>query len=346
MPLKPQQLESQLRSGLKPAYLVSGDEPLQLGEAADAVRRAAREQGYSERVVLTHEPGFDWARLGEEADSMSLFAERRLIELRLGNGKPGQPGAAALLRYLERLPEDAVLLIQSARLERAATSSRWVKAVERVGSWVAVWPLGPGETRQWLTARLRARGLEPDEAALALLLERVEGNLLAAAQEVEKLALLQPPGPLGSEAVLEAVSGNARYEVSDLAEAALAGDGARAVRILDGLRGEGVEPTLVAWALVREARLLAQLARGTAGDGVWRGVPPRRRSLVERAVRRWPAARAAWLIRLAARADRVVKGQAAGDPWDELLQLSMVLSGRALFPPGVGLAVESKGLVR
>lgn len=346
MPLKPQQLESQLRGGLKPVYLITGDEPLQLGETADAVRRAAREQGYSERVVLTNEPGFDWARLGEEADSMSLFAERRLIELRLGNGKPGQAGAAALLSYLDRPPEDAVLLIQSARLERASTSSRWVKALERVGVWVAVWPLGPGETKQWLAARLRAKGLIPDETALALLLERVEGNLLAAAQEVEKLVLLQPPGPLGGEAVLEAVSGNARYEVSDLAEAALAGDGARAVRILDGLRGEGVEPTLVAWALVREARLLAQLARGTAGETLWRGMPPRRRSLVERAARRWPAARASWLIRLAARADRVVKGQAAGDPWDELLQLSMVLSGRALFPPGVALAVESKDLSR
>lgn len=346
MPLKPQQLASQLRSGLKPAYLISGDEPLQLGEAADAVRRAAREQGYDERVVLTHEPGFDWARLGDEADSMSLFAERRLIELRLGNGKPGQPGAAALVSYLERPPKDTVLLIQSARLDRAAASTRWVKAIERVGSWVAVWPLSTGETRQWLASRLRARGLEPDESALTLLLERVEGNLLAATQEVEKLALLQPPGPLGGEAVLEAVAGNARYEVSDLAEAALAGDGARAVRVLDGLRGEGVEPTLVAWALVREARLLAQLARGSASDRLWRGVAPRRRSLLERAARRWPAARARGLIRLAARADRVVKGQAAGDPWDELLQLSLVLAGRPLFSPGVALAVESKGLVR
>ncbi|APZ43517.1 DNA polymerase III subunit delta [Acidihalobacter ferrooxydans] len=346
MPLKPRQLEAQLRTGLKPAYLLSGDEPLQLGEAADAVRRAAREQGYTERVVLTLEPGFDWNRLADEAASMSLFAERRLIELRLGTGKPGQPGGAALLAYLERPPEDAVLLIQSARLERSTTASRWVKALEKVGTWVAVWPLGPAETRQWLSARLRARGLEPDDAALTLLLDRVEGNLLAAAQEVEKLSLLRPPGALGGDAVVEAVTGNARYEVSDLAEAALAGDGARAVRVLEGLRGEGVEPTLVAWSLVREARLLAQLARGTAGDGVWRGVPPRRRSLVERASKRWPAARAPWLVRLAARADRVIKGQAAGDPWDELLQLSLVLSGRALFPPATALAVETKGLVR
>lgn len=344
MPLKPSQLDAQLRCELKPVYLLSGDEPLQLGEAADAVRRVARAQGFSERVVLSHEPGFDWARLAEEADAMSLFAERRLIELRLGSAKPGQVGGAALLRYLERPAQDVVLLIQSARLERAATASRWVRAIERVGTWVAVWPLGPEQTRQWLATRLRARSLEPDEAALSLLLERVEGNLLAAAQEVEKLALLHPPGPLSAEAVLEAVSGNARYEVNDLAEAALGGDVARVARVLKGLRSEGVEPTLVAWALVREARLLAQMARG--GEGLWRGVPPRRRALVERAARLWPAARAPWLIRLAARADRVVKGQEAGDPWDELLQLGMVLGGRALFPPGVALAVEGRGVLR
>ncbi|OBS09965.1 DNA polymerase III subunit delta [Acidihalobacter prosperus] len=341
MPLKPSQLSTALGAPLKPVYLISGDEPLQAMESADRVRAAAREQGFGERVVMTVEPGFDWSALAAEAAATSLFAERRLLDLRLGTAKPGKAGGAVLADYLKNPPPDTVLLIQSARMDRAAGSAAWVKAVERIGVWVAIWPLAPSEMRGWLVQRLKVRGLVADEAAVALLLERVEGNLLAADQEIAKLALLHPPGPLGVAEVLAAVTGSARYDVNDLADAVRAGDTGRVGRVLDGLRGEGVEPTLVAWALVREARLLARLATGGKADALWRGIPPQRRRPVEQAARRWQGPRARLLVLLAARADRVVKGQAAGDPWDELLQLSLVLGGRALFPPAWVLAAET-----
>ncbi len=347
MPIRLAQLEAQLRSGLKPAYLISGDEPQQVEEAAELVRRAARDQGHEERVVLALEAGFDWSRLAEEARARSLFAQKRLLELRLGAGKPGRTGGAALLDYLLRPPDETVLLIQSARLDRAAANSRWVKALEKKGVWVAVWPLLPSETHQWVRQRLKARGLHPDEAALELLCERVEGNLLAAAQEVERLALLLPSGPLSVEAVQEAVGGSARFDVSALGEAVLAGDALRASRILDGLRKEGVEPALAAWALAREARFLARWTAGHSGSDLWRGVFPRRRELLQRAAARWPRKRSLGLIRLAARLDRVVKGQEkGGDPWDELLQFALFLSGKALFPPADAIGIEETGVIR
>ncbi|AOV17551.1 DNA polymerase III subunit delta [Acidihalobacter aeolianus] len=341
MALKPAQLDAELKGGLKPAYLISGDEPLQIMEAADHIRAVAREQGYAERVVLTVETGFDWPALAAEAASTSLFAERRLLELRLGTAKPGKAGGAVLTDYLKDPPPDTVLLIQSARLDKAAGASAWVKALERVGCWIAVWPLTPAEMRGWLQRRLQAQGVTADDAAVALLLERTEGNLLAAAQEIAKLALLFPDGRLGENEVLEAVTGSARYDVNDLAEAVRAGAGGRVAQILDGLRAEGVEPTLVAWALAREARLLARLASGAPADALWRGIPPQRRKPVERAAERWRGGRAGLLVVLAARADRVVKGQSTGDPWDELLQLAFVLGGQSLFPPAWGLAAET-----
>lgn len=341
MALKPTQLAAVLNGPLKPAYLISGDEPLQSMEAADRIRSTAREQGYAERVVITVETGFDWSDLAAEAAATSLFAERRLLDLRLGTAKPGKAGGAVLTAYLERPPPDTILLIQSARLDKGAASAAWVRAIERVGCWVAVWPLAAAETRSWLLQRLKARGLLADEAVVTLLLERVEGNLLAADQEITKLALLHPAGTLTASDVLAAVAESARYDVNDLTDAIRGGDAARVTLIVDGLRGEGVEPTLIAWALVREARLLARLASGGKADALWRGIPPQRRRPVEQAARRWQGPRAQLLILLAARADRVVKGQAAGDPWDELLQLALVLGGRALFPPVWGLAAEA-----
>lgn len=340
MPLKLSQLDAALSGPLKPAYLISGDEPQQRIEAADRVRRAARDQGYLERLVMTVEPGFDWADLAAEAAAISLFAGRRLIDLRLGNAKPGKAGGAVLAAYLEQPPPDTVLLIQAARLDRSASNSAWVKALDRVGCWVAVWPLTGGELQRWLLQRLKRHGLRADQTAITLLLERVQGNLLAADQEIAKLSLLYPPGPLEAADVLAAVTGSARYDVYDLSDAINSGEVGRISQIVDGLNAEGIEPTLVAWALIREARLLVRLANGGNADILWRGMPPQRRRPIEQAARRWQGKRGGLLLLLAARVDRVIKGQATGDPWDELLQLALVLGGRTLFPPVWGLAAE------
>lgn len=335
MRLKPDQLERHLEKGLAPVYLLAGDEPLQLMEAADAVRAAARVHGYTEREVFVVEKGFDWGAIEAASDSLSLFAEQRIIELRLPTGKPGTQGAKMLEAYAGRPAADTLLMVHAGKLDKSAQNSKWLKALEKAGVMVQVWPLSLSETAGWIARRLRARGMEPDEPAVRLLAERVEGNLLAAAQEVEKLALLRGAGPLDAEGVLEAVSDAARYTIYDLADAALAGDGARAVHVLNGLRGEGVDAVLVLWALSREVRSLTDIAEkldaGVPQAQAMKAVWSRRAPLVKKALSRHRAAGWRRLLAHCARTDRVIKGQAAGSAWDELLQLTTGVAGRPLF---------------
>ncbi|HEY0721001.1 MAG TPA: DNA polymerase III subunit delta [Gammaproteobacteria bacterium] len=333
MRLRPDQLASQLRQRLSPVYLVSGDEPLQLQEAADAVRAAARAQGFSERQVLHAEGGFDWGALGAEADALSLFAERKIIDLHLPSAKPGDKGSKALLEYTARPPEDNLLLITAGKLEREQQNSKWFKAIDGCGVVVQVWPLEQRALPDWIEQRLAARGLSATPEAIALLAERVEGNMLAAAQEVEKLVMLYGSGQLDAEAVRGAVADSSRYDVFELADAALAGDATRCARILTGLHGEGEEPVLILWALVREIRTLALIAaaqaEGTPLDTLFsqQRIWDKRKPLFRAALGRHSARRWQQLLRRAARADRVCKGMEQGSAWDELLQLSLLMAG-------------------
>jgi len=333
--LRPEQLAGQLRSALAPLYFIHGDETLLINECADAVRAATRAQGFAERQVFNVEAGFDWNSLRAACDSLSLFSEKRLLELRVPGGKPGKEGSAALREYAERPAADTVLLILSGKLEAAARNSKWVQALDRVGACVTVWPVEAAQLPGWIDRRMRARGMQAERDALALIAERVEGNLLAAAQEIEKLYLLNGPGVLDLDTVTELVVDSARYDVFGLVESALAGDVVHAQRVLAGLRGEGVDPVLVLWALAREIRALAamasdlaagtSLARVLASHRVWE----KRKPLIGRALQRVPAQQwRAWLQRCA-RIDRVIKGRATGSGWDELLQLSLELAGLA-----------------
>ncbi len=337
MNLRPEQLQERLRAGLAPVYLISGDEPLQQGEAGDAVRGAARAQGFGERQVMHVEGGFDWQSLLAEANALSLFAERKLIELRLPSGKPGAAGTKALLAYLERPPEDTVLLIVSGKLDKAAQKTQWFKAVDRAGVTVQVWPVEPRELPGWIERRLRQRGLSPAAGAAALLAERVEGNLLAAAQEVEKLVLTCGGGELSVEAVAAAVANSARFDAFGLVDAALLGDAARVTRMLHGLQTEGVEPLALLWAVVRELRSLAQMAAqveaGVPRDRALSRVWGKRKGAVGAGLARHNARRWQQMLRRAARIDRIAKGAAAGNAWDELLQLLLLLAGVQLFRP-------------
>ncbi|RMD77837.1 MAG: DNA polymerase III subunit delta, partial [Gammaproteobacteria bacterium] len=266
MRLRPEQLAGHLQGGLLPAYLVAGDELLLVQEAADAVRAAARRAGCEERVVLEGGPGCDWARLREEARALSLFASRRLVELRLPSPRPGEAGARALQAWAEDPPPGDVLLVTAPRLDREAQRARWVAALEAAGALVAVWPVERARYPAWVRARLEAAGFRPEPEAVAALAERTEGNLLACAQAVERLALLRPGGgALDEGAVLEAVAGGARYGVFELAERALAGDAAGAARALAALRAEGTEPALVLWAVARELRALLGQSGGRGG---------------------------------------------------------------------------------
>lgn len=317
-------LPPQLARGLTPVYLVCGDEPLLVNEAADAIRARARADGFTQRDLYVVERGFDWQALLAESRALSLFAERKIIEIRMANPTPGDQGADAIIELATQAVPDTVVLIVSGKMDGRVQSSKWVGAVEKHGVLVQVWPIELPRLPAWIRARLARHKLVADEAATALLAERVEGNLLAAHQEIEKLALLLPPGPLTSEVVLEAVADSARYDVLQVGEAAMRGATARALRILEGLRGEGIDATLVLWAVNKDLQWLARaqylMSRGQSADAamnaiyVWR---PRQAAMKQALSRLRPGA-VRQLILDAERIDRSIKGVAATDPWVEL----------------------------
>src|SRR3984885_7197993 len=238
-------------------YLVSGDEPLLVGEAADAIRAAARAAGHAERAVFFIDRSFDWDELRHSSQSLSLFAERRLFELRMPSGKPDK-GAQQLAELAAKPPPDVVCLVVTDKLDKKASDAAWVRAVEKHGVWVPIWPVETAALPAWLRARAKQLHVEIEPAAAQLIVDRVEGNLLAAKQELEKLSLLANGQPISADLVLRSVGDSARYDVFQLAESAAAGDAARALHVLLGLKSEGVEPTLILWALVRELRGLWQ----------------------------------------------------------------------------------------
>ena len=328
--LTPDDLEAHLAQKLLPAYLISGDEPLLVAEAADAVRARARAAGFTEREVHFIERAADWEDVRASAGTLSLFGSRRLLEVRLGSARAGTTGGAVLLAMIERADADTVLLILAPRLDREAQSAKWAQALVTHGAWVPVWPVEAGKLVAWLRARSRRMGLALDAEALELLAERTEGNLLAAHQELEKLRLLAPDCGATVGAVRAGVADSARFDVFRLAETALAGDAARALRVLAGLRAEGTEATLVLWALTKALRDLsgALLRPGGGGARGWQ----RPNVALEAAVRRARRLSLRSLMVRAARADRMIKGRLGGDPWDEMALLAADLCARPALP--------------
>ena len=337
MQLKPEQLDAHLNKQLAPVYFISGDDPLRVMEAADAVRHAARAQGYDERDVLTVQPGFDWYSLQSESGNLSLFSSRRIIELRLPGGKPGRDGAQALRDYAAQLPEDTLLLVTAGKLEPAARKSKWVQSLDAAGVVMFVWPLDAHEFHRWVEARMRRQGLLPTAEAVTMLADRVEGNLLACVQEIDKLYLLQGAGAVDAEAINRLVADNARYDVFGLVDAALAGNASRSIRILTGLQAEGLAPQVVLWALAREIRSLAAMAGQVAGGDAIPAVLGRyrvwanRKSLVGTALKRLKPAQCNAMLQQCASIDRISKGRGTGNAWDELLQLTCRLAGKPLL---------------
>lgn len=330
MKLTPDSLATHLEQRLLPAYLVSGDEPLLTGEAADAVRARARAAGFTEREAHFLERGSDWDDVRASAGNMSLFGSRRLLEIRLPSGKPGVAGNKALVALLERDDPDTLLLMLAPRLDRDAQNADWVRAVEARGAWVQVWPIDFDRLAGWLRGRCRRLRLDATDEALELLAERTEGNLLAAHQELEKLTLLARDGRVTADTILASVTDSARFDVFQLGEAVLAGDAARALRMIAGLRGEGTEPTLVLWALTKAMR---DLWNGMANPG---GPKPRawqrQSAALDKGLRRAGRLSFGSLTVRAGRADRMVKGRLAGDPWDEIALLAADICGRSPLP--------------
>jgi DNA polymerase III subunit delta len=326
-------LPSSLARQLQTIYLVSGDEPLLVNEAADAIRATARSQGFVERELHVIERGFDWQGLIAGSRSMSLFAQRKIVEIRMANAAPGEQGADAIVELAEQSSPDTLVLIIAAKLDGRTQSSRWVSAVEKRGVLVQVWPIDLPRLPAWIRERLGRHKLQADAAAASLLAERVEGNLLAAHQEIEKLALLLPPGPITAETVFDAVADSARFDVLQLGEAAMRGQTARALRILDGLRGEDVEPTLVLWAVNKDLQWIARarnlMRRGQSAESamntlyVWRP----RQAAMGQALSRTNGHTLRNLLLDAERVDRTIKGVEKGDPWLALERLVARLAG-------------------
>ena len=311
------------------AYLVSGDEPLLVGEAADAIRARAKRAGFDEREVFFIERVADWDAVRAAANNLSLFGSRKLIELRLPSGKPGVGGANAIVDLLAHASPDNVYLMLTGKLEREQNSSAWVKAFESTGAWVTAWPVELARLPQWLRARAATLELDIDDDAVRFIVERTEGNLLAAQQELEKLRLIAPDKRKRVDlAMVQASIGeSARFDVFQLGEAALGADVPRALRILAGLRSEGVEPTLALWSIAREIRNVW----GTTQEGAARGWQKPSAAL-ENAKRRAAKLPYARLAARTSRADRMIKGQQRGDAWDEMALMIVEFAGRRALP--------------
>lgn len=334
MLLKGEQLPGQLDKGIKPLYVVCGDAPLLVLEAADTIRLAARQKGYTEREVLTVLSGFDWGQLAAATSNMSLFGSQKLVDLRIPNGKPGKDGSAALIDYCQRMSPDNVLLITLPQLDWKEEKAAWFTALSQAGIVVKLNSPPLAELPGWIAGRLRRQHQDADEEGLRFMAERVEGNLLAAHQEIQKLALLHPQGPLSTAQIREAVLNVARYNVDDLREALLAGDLPRLVRTLEGLQQEGEAPVLVLWAMTEEIRTLAQakagLARGQAQDALFKElrVWGPRQGLMRRALQSLSGKVLKEALEQAARLDRTIKGLESGDVWNDFLRLGLLLGRR------------------
>jgi DNA polymerase-3 subunit delta len=331
MRIDSEQLAQHLSRGLKSLYVIHGEELLLALEAADRIRAKALEQGFDERRVLVAESGFDWGELAMVSNSMSLFAPKRLLELRIPSGKPGKDGSEALQQLAGSLAQDTVTLITLPGLDRQSQKTKWFEALDSAGVAVQAAAIKRDRLGQWLAVRLALQDQQADSQTIEFLIDRVEGNLMAAHQEVQKLALLFPAGSLPFDDVKNAVVDVARFNVFEIGATLLKSDRVHFVRMLDGLRAEGAAAPLVLWAIAEEARAMArvraamagghQLAQALRDARVWGP----RQDLMPAALRRLTQAQLVAALRRAAEIDRMIKGLASGDVWDALLQLGLEL---------------------
>lgn len=327
MRLSLEQYPIALARGLASIYLISGEEPLLIGEAADALRAATRAAGYADRKVFFIDRTFHWDEIYNDAQSLSLFAERRLFEIRMPTGKPDK-GAAQLVELAVNPPPDVITLVITEKLDKKAADAPWVAAIEKHGVWVQIRPVATAALPAWLRARAKSLDIELTPAAAQLIVDRVEGNLLAAQQELQQLRLLAGGAAVSEDLVMRSVGDSARYDVYQLAQAAAEGEGVRALRVLLGLKSEGVEPTLILWALVRELRGMWQArerlrlrsnARGSAWNLAATPSPQAQARIMQMPL--------GGLMAEASRVDRILKGTAAGDPWTALTGLTARFAG-------------------
>ena len=338
MQIRAEQLRNDLKARQYPIYLVAGDEPLQHRESVDMLRKAAKYYGYEEREVYMADASFDWNTLSSIASELSLFATRRLIEIHLPTGKPSDKGAA-LLDYCEQPPEDVILLLVAGKIESATRKTKWYKALDKVAGIITVWPIEGHQLNQWLNQRLQAKGLNLQSESVQLISDRIEGNLLAADQEIEKLSLLYPATKAGitltHDQVSEAVFDSARYNLFELFDCALAGDLQRAARMLNGLQGEGQSIILIMSLIAKEVRMLAKMSAVMAQSGNLQAamqghyIFPSRKNLIVQALQNSQVEHWQTLLQQLLLADKMAKGAEVGDPWDIMQLILAKIAGQA-----------------
>lgn len=330
MRLKPEQLAGSLQKSLAAVYLLHGDEPLQIGEMSDLIRHNSKHAGFLEREIFSTDTGFEWSEITTAASSISIFGDKKVLDVRVPSANFGNEGAKTLISYCEKIPTDTILLITCGKLNSAAMKTRWFEAVDKAGITIQVKPLEGEELLQWLHNRLSQRGLNTDRAGINLLAERVEGNLLAAAQEIEKLYVLYGNATLTQAQIFDVVADSSRYDVFKLVDAILAANTNRIFKVLMGLQAEGIAPPVILWGLMREARTLCkvklELGEGKNRDLVFRNyqIWDKRVGLVEKAVKRLSHNKLFEILTLCAKADRQAKGQETGDVWETLLEICLL----------------------
>ncbi len=327
MDLNVNQLNDHLNRTLAPVYLVSGDEPLQIEESLTQIRAKAKQQGYLERQVLYVERNFDWSQVAEQSSNMSLFGDRKILELRMPSGKPGVPGGKALQEYCENLPEDVLLIIQSGKIEKATLKSKWVQAISQAGVFMRIWPLTGTDLVRWVQARLKSEQLNDDRQSAEYIASRVEGNMLAAAQEIEKMALLAlGEGP--SESTQTWVSSQTKYNVFDLVDTILSGERNKVIKILGQLQRESLAPNLVLWGLAELVRAVIYTATQKRGQqkGVQNVFYYNKRNQLGVHANKFNREQLYTLLMKCGQVDQMIKGRASGDVWQSFTDLALKLA--------------------
>lgn len=335
MRLKAEQLDSALQQGLQPVYLVHGDEALLVEETADQIRQAARRAGANDREVWHVEGRFDWSQIKWQEQSLSLFASQRLIEIRLPSGSPGKEGGEALRRFTAEPPADTTLLIISGKIDKRSQNAKWFSELDKLGVILPLWPVDASHLPRWLLQRMQQKGLKADPRIAAIIAERVEGNLFAAAQEVDKLILLQGDEPLTEELVMQSVADNARFQAFGLMDTVMIGQSSRIPRIIESLKAEGVEIlavfSAVSWTLRRLVDMSVRLEQGMPLERVLASQKPpvwdSKKAMTRTALERHNSGRWQQFLSQMAEIDQAAKGFSGADPWRLMEKLCLQASG-------------------
>lgn len=339
MRIRVEHVEKELKRNLLPIYMVSGDEPLLVQEVVSQIRSACKNAGYDERNILNVDRQFDWSSLNDSANSLSLFAEKKLTELRLGNSKPGRPGAKAIGEYCSHPPEDTILIIECGRVDAQTLKSKWIGEIDKIGGIIQVWPISLNEMPKWLHQRAKKLALNLDNEAINLLCDRLEGNLLAAQQELEKLKLLFGANAINVDHVLESVSDSSKYTIFDLTESCLKGNTQLAIKIAGNLSNDKNSAPGALAVISKDIRILLALSianqKGLPLQPVFKQyrVINRRQAELSQASKRLGRARLMQLLESCKQVDDLMKGVEKGiSPWSKLLDIAINLSGKSTTP--------------